>query len=216
VHDIRTSAQVRALIRRVCVPCSFSNPPRSFPRSCRAAKHLDPVVSRLLACGLSLLGDAGQMPPPARGWHLRLALGRATLRAPDNTVVYRGTCRLPSSWRAVAAQAGGPVVIIGAIGLHVASDTELTPERLRALIHAAAGMGSLVAAQITRQPLAANPRHRSLPCLGVTESADRRAEGTSRIGTGGSSYRRAAASGGGRPLPVADSVCPAATSKPDP
>ena len=97
----------------------------------------------------TLLGDAGQIPGPAPGWHLRLALGRATLRASDNTVVYRGTCRLSSGWRAVAAQAGGPVIIIGAIGLPVASDAGLTPERLHALIHAAAGRGSLAAAQIT-------------------------------------------------------------------
>jgi hypothetical protein len=115
------------------------------------------------------------MPAPAPGWQLRLALGRATLRAPDNTVVYQGTCRLPAGWRAVAALAGGPVLIIGAIGLLCASEAGLTPQRLHALIHAAARSGRPLATHHlscpaqpcasydTRQPPSAHPGHHSLP-----------------------------------------------------
>jgi hypothetical protein len=153
VLDFDTPPHLRALL--------IFEPAVELSAIMQTGEHLDAAVSHLLAFGFTLLGDADQMPGRAPGWHLRLGLGRATLRAPDNTLVYKGTCRLPSGWRAVAAQAGGPFIIIGAIGLPVASDDELTPERLRALIHAAATSGSLVAAQITQVPTSRGASHDS-------------------------------------------------------
>jgi hypothetical protein len=158
VHADRVPA---GIARMRCLPAvlDFDQPPRLralllFEPAVELSAHAGrrPPRPRRIAPSRRRLHPPRSRRPDARAGSRLAPAARARPRHPPGPRQHRGlpgTCRLPLGWRAVAAQAGGPVLIIGVIGLPAAPDARLTPERLHALINAAAGTGSLLAAQIT-------------------------------------------------------------------
>lgn len=95
----------------------LAEPAATLSASSAAGDRVDLVVTGLIARGLHLVTRAGQRPPAAPGWAVRLPSPAAAVITGPGTLLYEGELIRPPLWQRVAAACGAVELLVGVTGL---------------------------------------------------------------------------------------------------